>query len=106
MYRIFNLFVEEVQTSDIQVVITYPIDKYMVQVTFRGETEQVRQWLDEIPDSNGIVYMEIRSLYDVTKVLTYGTEHAGEIHKIERNSLELEFRHLSCEGCDVHGDLE
>ena len=96
-YKLLDLFVEEFDAAhmDIQMSIMTKLHNRMVQVTFRGESELVRQWLIEIYGE--IVFIEIRRLYDATTVMSYGVQYNGEIYKFERNSLELELEHLSYE---------
>jgi hypothetical protein len=96
-YELFHFFTEnfEVEGMDLQVVIMTKLHNKMIQFTFRGESDQIHAWLSEVHGE--VVFIEIRKLYDITQVLTYGVPYNGEIYKFERNSLDLETEHLSYE---------
>lgn len=96
-YKLLDLFIEEFEAEnmDVQMTIMTKMNSKMIQFTFRGEAGLIRSWLMEIYGE--IVFIEVRRLYDITQVLTYGVPYNGEIHKFERNSLELEIEHLGYE---------
>lgn len=96
-YKLLDLFVEEFDAAhmDIQMSIMTKLHNNIVQITFRGEFELIRQWLAEVYGE--IVFIEIRRLYDTTTVMSYGVPYNGEIHEFERNSLELEMEHINYE---------
>lgn len=96
-YKLLDLFIEEFKAEhmDVQMTVMTKMNNKMIQFTFRGEAELIRSWLMEVYGE--IVFIEVRRLYDVTTVLTYGVMYNGEIHKFERNSLELEIEHLGYE---------
>lgn len=93
-YSLLDLFIDEFEAAhmDVQMTIMTKLNKKMFQFTFRGEAELIRQWLAEV--GGEIVFIEVRRLYDITTVMSFGVPHNGEIHKFERNSLELEIEHL------------
>lgn len=93
MYELFDLFTENFESSDVQVTVMSRLNNQMIQVIFRGDPDQVRQWFTEVRGE--VVYMEVRKLYDTLTVMTFGVPHNGEIYKIERNTIDLEIEHLS-----------
>ena len=92
-YKLFRLFMEEFNVKNDQVTIMTKIYNKMIQFTFRGDPEAVCSWLSEV--CGEIVYIEICKLHNTTAVISYGIPYNGEIHKFERNSLELEIEHLN-----------
>ena len=96
-HKLLSLFVEEFGDSDLQMIVMVKRynDNKLVQVTFRGESNLIHQWINEIHGET--VFIEIKKLCDMMAVMTYGIQHHGEVQKFERNSLALELEYLNYE---------